>query len=303
MSPSAGEAIVRAAVEFNVVEHCNLSCAACDHASPLLPRKFASLRDFVVDLTALAAVLEVDELRLLGGEPLLHPELIGFVRAARRTGIARRIWLVSNGVLLHRAPEELFDLIDGLWVSRYPGVRLGLSISELEALAAERGFELRLVEVENFRRTLLNTEIRDRPLVRRIYGSCGITHRWSCHTIHEGRYYKCSTAPFLGPRLAHAGTAIDNLADGVALRDNPNLREDLERYLAEDRPLIACGFCLGTSGREAPHRQLDARERSAASTEAHPDPFDYLPAGAFGMRSRVRRALQAARRTLGGRGA
>ena len=28
----------RLSVEVNLTEHCNLSCRACDHASPLLPR-------------------------------------------------------------------------------------------------------------------------------------------------------------------------------------------------------------------------------------------------------------------------
>ena len=33
-------------VEYNLTEHCNLSCYQCDHASPLMPKKFASLADF-----------------------------------------------------------------------------------------------------------------------------------------------------------------------------------------------------------------------------------------------------------------
>ena len=112
----------RFSVEYNLTEHCNLSCYLCDHASPLLPKKFAVVEEFVRDLEALSQVFHSTQLRIVGGEPTLHPELLRFLSEARRIGIADNIVLLTNGVQLHRMPVELWGLINDLWISVYPGV-------------------------------------------------------------------------------------------------------------------------------------------------------------------------------------
>ncbi|HEY1452878.1 MAG TPA: hypothetical protein VGF57_05390, partial [Roseiarcus sp.] len=96
--------LTRRSFDFNLTEHCNLSCCECDHASPLLASKFASVESFSWDLEALARVFHSKQIRILGGEPLLHPQLTGFLTEARRIGVADSIVLITNGVLLHQAP-------------------------------------------------------------------------------------------------------------------------------------------------------------------------------------------------------
>jgi hypothetical protein len=285
----------RPAIEVNLTEHCNLACVACDHASPLLPKKLADPDVIAADLGALAPVLHVDEVRLVGGEPLLHPELERIVALVRASGVSQQICLVSNGVLLDRGSKALWSAIDRLWVSRYPGVKVGLERPELEALARRHGFELRLDPVKSFRQTLLNSEITDPTLVERIHAECNLTHRWSCHAVYEGRYYRCSPGPFLRQRLERAGVQLALGAedeDGVSLHGRRDLRAALEAYLAADRPLAACAWCLGTSGRAEPHRQLSAAERSEALAGRHPEPVGLLaPTGLTRVMQRVLRHL------------
>src|SRR5687767_9091206 len=117
MGPMKQRKIFRKAVEFNLTEHCNLKCARCDHASEALPAKFADLDSFRADLEALAAVLHARELKLLGGEPLLHPRLPDFLRVARASGIADTITVVTNGVLLHRTDPSVLAMADRIRVS------------------------------------------------------------------------------------------------------------------------------------------------------------------------------------------
>src|SRR5438094_7310590 len=105
----ARQKLTRFSVEYNLTEHCNLSCYLCDHASPLLSKKFAILEDFVRDFEALSHVFHSTQLRIVGGEPTLHPQLLTFLREARRIGIADNIVLLTNGVQLHRMPAELWE--------------------------------------------------------------------------------------------------------------------------------------------------------------------------------------------------
>jgi organic radical activating enzyme len=174
--------IEQRAADYNLTEHCNLRCAGCDHSSPLLPKKFAEVAEYQRDLAALSQVLHLGELKILGGEPLLHPDLIEFLRTARASGIADEITLVTNGVLLHRCDPVTFELIDKLWVSLYPAVRLRLEVSELEALSKKYNFKLELKVMNSFRFTTINRRHRDAALVRQIFTRCALAHEWSCHT-------------------------------------------------------------------------------------------------------------------------
>ena len=87
--------------------------------------KFADHSTSVNDIEVLSLVLRASEFefKFVGGEPLLHPQLLDFLRAAKDVGIANRLVLVTNGVLLHTAPDELWELIDGMWISLYPGIK------------------------------------------------------------------------------------------------------------------------------------------------------------------------------------
>jgi organic radical activating enzyme len=245
-------------VEYNLTDHCNLSCYDCDHASPLLPPRFAALGDFVRDLEALAVAFHSKEVRLIGGEPLLHPDLLQFLKEARRIGIADSVVVYTNGVLLHEVPDEFWTLIDRLHISAYPGVRRRLDEKACARVCAAHGVEFSIDHIDHFHKALVARRNDDPRLVEAVYRSCEAAN--GCLTVHEGRFYKCSAAPIVKPWLALHNVAFDNReADGVMLHDNENLPDDLRRYLASPAPLAACMHCLGTSGSPSPHRQLNRR--------------------------------------------
>ena len=250
--------IHRRSVEYNLTEHCNLRCRGCGHASPLLPEKFASLASFRADLEALAEVFHSDELRVVGGEPLLHPQLLDFLREARRINIADRIVLYTNGVLLHKAPVELWQSVDEIYLSIYPGVHRRLDESECARLCRENGVKLTIYRPGHFEQMTINNRIEDVELVQAIYDNCKQRAETSCHTAYEGRFYKCPVAAFTKARLARGGISFQEQAsDWVDLHDEANLEGKLEAYLASTSPLTACSFCLGDSGPTFKHEQLN----------------------------------------------
>lgn len=252
------------AITFNMTDHCNLSCANCNHASPLLDTKFLDLEGFKADLAALGGVLRAGEIKFVGGEPTLHPQLLEFIQVARDSGIAPKLHVTSNAVLLHRQPDEFWKMIDILELSIYPGVKYrgggedGLQL--FRDKAKEFDVELLFPGRPVFKKTLLNNKIEDPVLVDAIYRNCGQVYKWGCHSVHEGRYYFCGPAPYLEQRMAKRGEHVENkLADSVAIVNNPNLRRDLEAYLNREEPLIACAYCLGDNGVNFPHHQLNKK--------------------------------------------
>jgi hypothetical protein len=270
--------IERLAVEYNLTEHCNLACRGCDHASPLLPEKLAGLERFKADLGALGEVFHAKEFRIVGGEPLLHPGLSEFLTFARACRIADRLVLITNGVLLHKVEAPLFGLLDEVRLSVYPQVKLALPLERYAEIVRSHGARFTPIFQDRFYRTLLNERIEDPGLVRSIYRSCKMTGKWSCHAVYEGRYYKCSPAPFMRPRLARLGIALDSVGDGIPL-DAPDLRARLARYLEDDRPLASCAFCLGTSGPLEEHQLLNKKGVEASWKEDHRGLIEGLRSG------------------------
>ena len=257
--------------EYLLAEHCNLSCYNCDHSSPLMPQRFASLEAFEREIGSLGTVLHAERLKLMGGEPLLHPQILDFISVAREVAVADRIFILTNGVLLHKMPEAFWQSIDSLQVSRYPGVRIRMKEDELRALCERHDVELDICPLmEDFQMRLLNDPLDDPKLVRTIFRECLIAHDWGCFSLSQGMFFRCSVAPFVGKRLALAGKEGPPLeADGVPVIDNPNPREELHECMTTRRPLDACNYCLGTSGPEMPHRQMNRRESAAWLAEDH----------------------------------
>jgi hypothetical protein len=281
------------AMEYNLTEHCNLSCYQCDHASPLVAKKFASLSDFARDMRALSQAVHLSELRLVGGEPLLHPELLEFMKATREIGIADAIKVYTNGVLLHTMPDEFWMQTDTLWISTYPGVRRRMSDQAIAAKCAEHGVVLDLRPViTEFNRTCINNPVEDNDLVKHIFRQCKMANEYACFAIYEGMFFRCSVAPFTQKRLFLAGIEFPGPeVDGIPIHGNPHFREQIEARLTSNEPLAACTYCLGSSGPMISHRQMNRQGCKAWLEE------DNRADIAFARRNLRRQALD--RRLLG----
>lgn len=246
-------------VEYNLTEHCNLRCYHCDHASPLMDKTFASLEDYERDIRAASQAIHVEEFRLVGGEPLLHPQLLDFMRIASETGIGDSIKIYTNGMLLHTMPDEFWDLTDILWISTYPGIRRRMSDEDIAAKCDKHNvlLDLRPVITE-FNRSVINNPIEDEGLVRRIFRECKMANEYSCFAIYDGMFFRCSVAPFMQQRLRFSGIDFpSNEVDGIPIHGNPHLAEEIDARVKSKEPLKACSHCLGSSGPMIAHRQVN----------------------------------------------
>lgn len=252
----------RPSIEYNLTEHCNLRCTHCDQASSMLPMKFADLDSFTRDMEVLSTVLAAAELKIAGGEALLHPRLVDFLRVAKDLKIARRVVLLTNGVLLHKAPEEIWELIDGMWISLYPGVKQRFDWAWVQRMADTHQVWVWRKDTPEFAERSLVAEMRSDELVQMVFDNCALAHFESCHTVHDGRYYMCSPAVWSEPRLALHGIEFENRAtDSVAIHDNPSLYEELDALIRRQEPLKACRYCLGSWARSTPNLQMTNKGR------------------------------------------
>ena len=265
----AEQAPVRARkLEINAVEHCNLSCRSCSHLSPVQPRYAVDPDEVHRDLRLLGRHYHARWLRLVGGEPLLHPDLPRLLEAIRSSGVADRTVVVTNGVLLPRVQNLVWASVDRIDVSQYPGKRLGdTDVERCKQLARRHGVRIYFDYVDEFRVSYSESGANSEALVDRIYSACAIAHELACHTVARGYFYKCPQSYFLPRTIPGVGASSDRLA----ISDRPELGAELRAFLAIRKPLAACRNCLGTAGMRFTHDQVrrgDFRMTQAPSSEA-----------------------------------
>ena len=230
----------------------------------MLPRHELGPEDLERDLGRLWPHYESSWVALLGGEPLLHRDLVGVIEATHRAAPSARVAVVTNGTQLPRMSDAFWAAIDGVQVCLYPGKELGPEeLRGCRAKADAHGVPMVVTRIDRFRESYSETGTADDALVGQIYDACELKFG---HTIADGRFYKCPPSHFL-PKV------IDGLepgAEGVLLDDEPDLGERLRAHLADNAPLQACRHCLGSSGRRFPQAQAPRaafRELQRTATE------------------------------------
>lgn len=246
--------IVTRALEAHVVDHCNLTCAECCSLSPHLAPWFADPEALARDLARAAPLLAPRVFKLVGGEPLLHPDLVTLVEVVRASGIAPRISITTNGLLLDRTPDALWSAIDALTISLYPRPAIDAATrAAIEARAARFGVALNWKQQDEFVVMTRPTPTDDTAETSAVFEGCWIRER--CHMLRAGRFYTCTRPPHF--QAFHRG-AHDFTADGLALADATVA--DLHAYLTRAEPLAACAHCYGGSHVMQPHRLLTREE-------------------------------------------
>lgn len=257
-------------LEINLTAHCNLKCYGCGRGSPALAEEFLSLAELADDLKVLTKAIHAREFKLAGGEPLLHPELLTVIDMLRSSGVTDRITLITNGVLLHEADESLWEKIDEIWVSAYPGVRRRFTHDDILRMGKKHHVKIEYNYMNAFTQRLLNTANDDDELVQEIYTNC--YQRSGCHSIYGGKIFQCATGPFIPKWLEEVGAPAEDFSnDGISLHGPGNLRKQIKEYLARDEPLAACRYCMGGIGKPFENHQLNKAGVKEWLTEEHTD--------------------------------
>ncbi len=241
--------------ELNVVHHCNLSCRACSHLSPMAKKFFVNPDQVLKDFSVLAKYCHPQHIRLGGGEPLLHPNLLAVIAAVRESGISECIRVVTNGVLLGRMPDMFWQCVDQIHISLYPGSRISTRKLKIYRQRAEKNeIKLEVSYFDRFREPYSTLGTKDSDLIRRIFSTCQIAHAWCCQAVYQGYFYRCSPSIFI-PWLLQGGTEMNTVRDGLKLASNKTFADDLHKFLLAQEPLEACKYCLGTVGKRFAHVQ------------------------------------------------
>ncbi len=100
-------------LDIHVANHCNMNCEACSHFSPLAKDHWMISADrFENNVAQLhTKIKNICSISMLGGEPLLNPDLPILLEIIRRYYPYANIMLATNAILLESMAGNLIDSI------------------------------------------------------------------------------------------------------------------------------------------------------------------------------------------------
>jgi hypothetical protein len=195
-------------LEVHLADHCNLNCSGCSHFSPLADKFFANIEQYDRDMKQLSQLMaNIKVLRLLGGEPLLHPDVSMFLDSTRTWFPKANIYLVTNGILLPSMPKEFWESCRrnsiSIDLTLYPP--LFSKESDLVQLAKSEGITLNVVKTTTFRFT---TNSKGDSELEKGFRRC--RKRLYCPILKEGKVYLCAKPAYVHYFNKVFGTNIPN---------------------------------------------------------------------------------------------
>lgn len=99
-------------LEWMITTSCDLACPGCDRFIDFDHRWHQDFDKLCQNMNEWSDHLDPDNLTIIGGEPLIHPEIYNILKHARKTFNHARIEVFSNGLLLSKKPKLLKTLLD-----------------------------------------------------------------------------------------------------------------------------------------------------------------------------------------------
>lgn len=223
--------------------------------APLEEKGFINLEDTISSLNILKKYVHCDVIRLLGGEPTLNPALNKIVDEIRKIGIANNISIPTNGILLNKLSDDILEKIDIIEISNYnySDEKTNKIIEWCEEKKEKyNNIKFYMYMYDAFREPCSIQKNKDKNLIKKIYDTCIIAHKWQCFNVYNNYFFKCPEAMALCKN-------IDELqveANSVHITDSKELEEKIKEYINNKEPIPACSYCLGTTGKKFKTEQI-----------------------------------------------
>ena len=232
--------------EVHLAEHCNLNCYACNNFSPIAEPEFVDIEEFRRDFERMGSIFShsCERIYLLGGEPLLHPEIITLMEIARKNFREGDISVFTNGLLLKKMDDSFWkacrDNNVGIILSAYP---IKLDIEGIKALAEKFGVRFQYAWGDTssmhdmFSITPLN--LKGDSNAKLNFGIC--VRAQNCLTLSHGKLFTCSFVPHVHHFNKKFGENIE-----VTPEDYVNIYDDVKaEYILKrmSEPIPACRYC------------------------------------------------------------
>ena len=227
-------------VEFHLVDHCNLNCAHCDHFTPLAKEYFADIEDIVNDFKKLKKIFDnIGKIYIVGGEPLLHPDLLKIFNPLRTLYPKSEIIIITNGILLDKQKDEFWEKLKeydiALSMTHYP-----LNIDYLGYIekCKNLGIKAYYFSLNRDKMQKMDLDIKGSRNKKRAFLKCT---RKKCHFLRDGKLYVCTPAPNI--RFLNEYFNLNFKLDKTDYIDLEKIKSASKINKLFKRPIAFCKYC------------------------------------------------------------
>lgn len=230
-------------IEYHVSDYCNLKCKGCGHFSNLVTeKKFPKIENFENMLIGLSNKFSnIEVFRLMGGEPLVNPQLPLFIYAVKKYFPYSDIRVASNGLLISEMKNHVINAIREcnvtIDISQYSPTR---KIIEKIIIFTEKN-RLKINISKEITKFFKQFNVEKKNDYEESYQNCVSR---TCHLLRDGRLYPCpglklcfENKEFLGMHIEKE-LVENNSFDIVSGEENG--WEILKKI---ESPFEFCGYC------------------------------------------------------------
>ncbi len=237
---------------LNILDHCNLRCKGCDHFACIADPYFVPYETIHSDLNRLSELFHGDyimQIGVMGGEPLLHPELIKILWDVREHFPYTEIRLTTNGLLLLKQDDKFWKACRECNViivnTKYP---INLKFDKMREKSESEGVRFQFFEgtgdhlvKKSFKKTI-NLKGNSNPVNSFVH--CHMSN--SKNFLMEGKFYgcpfSCQSYRIFNKKFNQNLRMTDK--DVLDIYKVKNMQEILD-FAA--RPKYYCRYCSGIS--------------------------------------------------------
>lgn len=230
-------------LEIAIVEHCNLNCKGCSHFSPLVKNKeYVGKDEFEKDIRRMKELFpDIIRIRILGGEPLLNPDLADILRSVRYYYPYAEISVVTNGLLIPKLEKEVLQSLKkthiGFDISQYKPT--SMVRDSIEAILVEHNISYEFTEkIETFRKRV---SLKGEEDVVQSYEACNCK---KCKYLFRGLLSGCPAPNVVRIFDATFGTKLHEESDVIPIHDTTMSADEIYKKITS--PLKSCRYCSET---------------------------------------------------------
>jgi hypothetical protein len=182
--------------EVHLADHCNLNCRGCDHFSPIAKEKFVDVEHFKRDCARISELTngKIAEIQLLGGEPLLHPQIIDLIHITGKNFRVGKKKIVTNGMLLLKQPDVFWQSCKKndiqVVITNYP---IRLDHEKIRKTAKRHGVKLGYMGGDHKTLYAWKFDENGNQNMANSFAQCFKAN--TCIHLKDGKLYTCPTIP------------------------------------------------------------------------------------------------------------
>ena len=237
-------------LEIDIVIGCNLKCEQCSHLSPFR-RGIVPADDVLQWFRLWSEKILPKKLDILGGEPLLHPELPRILRESKEIWPQTEIELVTNGFMFSKVSQDVFHALEETQISVIISDHSNSESEKekfAEAISKLRGYSIRHKIRKSNRKWIVQYD-KTPDGVPRMFSS-NPRKAWdmclskTCISLANNKLYKCAVLASIIEGVSENSLKKENWTNALSYQPLTldASREEIVEHLMQ-REIRACTIC------------------------------------------------------------